>query len=230
MTFAWTPDEYGTLMLPSPDNGKSWNIWIQGRRPYCDRGHWEWGYTGVPGMHSTPDVSYYFMRQTTAQAEMEEWLHRRLNGNPVNKGKIAQLGADDVKPQHALSQEHGWKWKVKNEKLLEFKILHEGKSIVGTLKEKKADTGRYWTFDLNGVEVDHSDCFPRSYLILEHALQEVEEFFVWRLLKNAIEIPGLITGSPRPVGNTLEEALIKDDQKRPKVTSIKEKSRSKYSF
>lgn len=78
-TQAWTPDDYGTLNLhPVPGA----HAWIQGRRPYCDRGHWEWGATGVPADHRLAP-SYYFMRLDVAQAEVEGFLARALFGESL---------------------------------------------------------------------------------------------------------------------------------------------------
>lgn len=209
MSFAWTPDEYGTLMLSSEDKGESWNLWIQGRRPYCDRGHWEWGYTGVPGKEKTPDVSYYFMRQETAQAELEEWLHRRMKGEAHRKGKIENLSPEQLILQHEASSQLKSNWVIKSEKTLEYHLQYRDQDIVARIKEKKSDTGRYWVLDVENLDIDGSDCFPRNYLILDHAIQETEDFFVWRMLKQAIEIPEPIVGNRRPVTDFLANTLAK---------------------
>lgn len=52
--------------------------WITRRPGYCDRGHWAAHVEAVPGLDEQDEFPRYFMRKTTAQTELVEFLAWRL--------------------------------------------------------------------------------------------------------------------------------------------------------
>lgn len=182
----WTPDEYGTLNLyPGMRNA---HLWVQGRRPYCDRGHWEWGWEGLP-VRADVQPSYYFMHLETALGEIELWVKR------LTAPQKTQASPTPCLPQtnHPEAVAHGWAWKPAGNSFA-FQAGQGDDRVDLLLTPHQGPLGPY--FELAATHVPHldaSDCFPRVYLNQDNAVREAEAFSVWRLLKIPAEIPGPLT-------------------------------------
>lgn len=208
---AWQADDHGTLMLHLSSSEGGPYVYLQGRRPYCDRGHWEWGSMGISANHRQAP-SYYFMRLDTAQAEVEAWLGR-LVGQAHQGPTLADLPNEGrALFQQPQGQDLGWAWAPGDKAhTLNAHALDpaSGEPVVLTLTETQGETGPLWTLTQQGVpNADDADRFPRVYLDLGHAQQEAEDFLAWRLLKVACEYPRRFElGESRPLNDALAQAL-----------------------
>lgn len=211
---AWKSDDYGTLLLhPQPDNPHVY-VYLQPRRPYCDRGHWEWGNLGIVyDRREAP--SYYFMRQEVLRAEVEAWLGR-LAGMRHEGLTLAELPAQFETPfKQSQGRDAGWQWKTGEKPgtvQAHAKDPTTGNPVVLTLTETDGRGGPIWTLTQEGVpNLDDADRFPRTYLDLGHAHQEVEDFLAWRLLKVACEFPDRFEGVVHPLPAELSSRLAQWD-------------------
>lgn len=211
---AWQSDDYGTLLLhPQPENPHVY-LYLQPRRPYCDRGHWEWGNLGIVyDRREAP--SYYFMRQEVLRAEVEAWLGR-LTGLRYEGPRFRDLPDEGRRPfQQAHGRDQGWAWGPSDSPhALEARAEDPatGTPVVLTLTEYEGRQGPVWTLTQTGVpNLDDADRFPRTYLSLEHAQQEVEDFLAWRLLKVACEFPDRFEGVVHPLPAELSSRLAQWD-------------------
>jgi len=206
---AWQADNHGTLMLHPFPKDPSTYVYLQGRRPYCDRGHWEWGSLGIFADHRLAP-SYYFMRQETARAEVEAWL-ARVSGQAYQGPTLADLpnqGRALFQEPHGQTQ--GWAWAPDEKGGLQVRASdpQSGKPVVLKLEEIQGVGGPAWRVTAEGVpNLDDADRFPRIYLDLAHAKQEVEDFLAWRLLKVACEIPHRFENETRPLNHGLVQRL-----------------------
>lgn len=204
MTTQWISDQYGTYNLFPEGIAEDVHLIIQARRPYCDRGHWEFFFNGCPSkmvegaFFTVP--SYYYMRRETAIEEAELWLRQTL-GYPSN------IGSPDFKKFDGLfNQADGkskeWSWTAHCNGLETYvdgnilSISHKDEPHPHFVLEAILEDG-----------LDHSDKFPRKYLSLDHAIQEAEDFLAWRILKIPTEIPAPTAFPERNVSPALEEAL-----------------------
>ena len=190
-TPTWRSDAHGTYSL-QPATADGGHVWIQGRRPYCDRGHWEWGTLGVNvDRRHHPEPSYYFMRLDNALAEVEEWL-RRLQ----RPGTSPALCPGSF--THGASPELDGRWEETDTGL----VAHvPGTEVRLTLTPVATPSGPTFRLDATGVpHLDEADRFPRRYFCAPLAQQEAEEFLAWRLLQRPAEVPGPIERPDRPLG------------------------------
>lgn len=210
-SLAWQSDSYGTLLLHLSADEQGGYAYIQARRPYCDRGHWEWGNLGIDANHRQAP-SYYFMRQAVAQAEVEAWLGR-LTGQSYTGPRLADLpNAGEGPFSQPNGKEQGWAWglgALPRSLEVHAKDPESGAQVSLVLTESEGDTGPLWTLTQQGLpNIDDADRFPRVYLDLTHARQEVEDFLAWRLLKVACELPyPLEEGIRRPLPAELAQRL-----------------------
>lgn len=199
----WECDEHGTQVLRLDILGGGY-LWIQGRRPYCDRGHWEWGFEGLHQRNiDLPAPSYYYMRKERLMEELETWLSRLCGAALKDETFPAQTSA--------FSQGHGaqpgWEWTPHTDGTLTAFIGQPGKPTVKALIERvEGRSGTHFVFTLpeGDLNLDHSDRFPRVYMRLETAMAEAEELLGWRLLKLPAEIPHPLSEPARPVGELLK--------------------------
>ena len=177
---AWTSDEYGTSNLRLQDGT---HVWIQARRSYCDRGHWEWGCTGL---NNAEGPSYYFMRLDRARHQVQSWLSRQY----PDIQPPACLASPAPEFQHPEGQRNGWRWEVSEHGW----IAHAGPSqILVSLPDEKGDV----IVQALGIDsLDTSDRFPRRYMDLSTAIAEMEDFLAWRLSKVHAEHPGPLDHAP----------------------------------
>lgn len=162
---AWQADDHGTLMLHLSSSEEGPYVYLQGRRPYCDRGHWEWGSLGIVANHRQAP-SYYFMRLDTAQAEVEAWLGR-LVGQVHQGPTLADLpneGRTLFQQRHG--QDLGWAWAPGDKAhTLNAHAVNPstGEPVVLTITETHGETGPLWTLTHQGVpNADDADRFPRG--------------------------------------------------------------------
>lgn len=189
----WTCDDYGTTNLRTPAGG---HIWMQARRPYCDRGHWEWGSTGLP---HDPGItpSYYFMDLERGRDEIERWLGRVLGGEQA-PCTLPQISGSFTRED---GREAGWQWRQDGKRL-----VAEAGQVRLLLRPDPASGSLVMTAD--GIEsLDDSDRFPRRYLDGATAVAEAEDFLAWRLLQHPTQIPGPLAHAPIPVSQRLAEQL-----------------------
>lgn len=189
-TPAWNSDEYDTLLLHPKTGDAGLYVYMQARRPYCDRGHWEWGNMGI-NYDRQEAPSYYFMRQAVLRAEVEAWLGR-LAGEQQAGPRLADLAnGGEARFEQSNGQALGWAWSPGRaaHTLEAHATLPSGDAaVVLTLTEHEGTGGPVWTLTQEGVpNLDDADRFPRTYLNLNHAKQEAEDFLAWRLLKVASE-------------------------------------------
>ena len=207
-TSSWKGDEHGTLVLPGSEIGLEHGFaWIQPRRSYCDRGHWDWGTQGLPFYSGeNPEPSHYFMRLDNGIAEIEAWLARNLGAK--HQGKRLSDLADSQAFSHGEGQGLAWKWERQGNTLTTSIESEEG-TVQASLREKQTATGTVFVFDVEkGIPtLDDSDRFPRTYLDLDRALDEIETFFAWRLLKVPTEIPYRLDKTDKLMGKTLSQAV-----------------------
>lgn len=203
----WNADPHGSygLHCPSPMGGEA-HVWIQGRRPYCDRGHWEWGNMGLPMQEMRKDQpSYYFMHLDVALAEVESWLGRHGLAPPSPSTHTApeerafRLEGPDGVLSSAWSQVDGATWKAQ--------VGTQAAPVVATLEEQPSPKGPVFVLSVSGIDtLDDSDAFPRTYLQADHAQKEAEAFLAWRLLRQPAAVPGPIQLPPRPLGGPVPTA------------------------
>lgn len=198
----WQCDEHGTQNLNPVIDGVRGHVWIQARRPYCDRGHWEWGNMGLRIDRSTlPTPSYYFMHRDNAVAEIEEWV-ARMQGATSPTRSIDDLGETGFSQAQGIEQ--GWHWRRNEQGALMAIASNEGGLVQLALREVQVQGGPAFVLAVEaGMEHDGADCFPRTYLDLDRAIMETEAFLAWRLLQKPTAIPGPIQESDRPVGALL---------------------------
>lgn len=160
-----------------------------------------------------PSPSYYFMRKERLREELEEWV-LRATGNKTQGPGVSSIGATaPMTAQAALPL--GASWEKTSENTLETLIeLADADPVRASVREIQSSTGPVFVFDVQGLEVDGSDRFPRAYLNLTRAMEEAEEFFAWRLLKTPAQTPGPLQDPDRPVGAALNAALVNDRPKR----------------
>lgn len=199
---AWTLDERGILNLKPHIQGLEAHLWVQARRTYCDRGHWEWGAVSViqdPALAREP--AYYFMRWETAVEEVELWLARQLNGATGKAVEsIPLLGTEAADFSQAVGQARGWQWRDagRNRRVAEADGAQATLSLTGTGQVR---------VEMAGVAgLDHADLFPRHYLSLANAVAETEAFLAWRLLEVPTQIPGPLAVEAPAVGEALAQA------------------------
>lgn len=173
MTLSWTLTPHSSFEArPELSRQDPWHFWISPRQHYCDRGHWEWGYTGLmdPVLQQYMP-SYYFMSIDTALAEVEEFMHRASAGHPAPTATRA-LPAFDQK---------GWMAKKSDGSYHTMRASAQGPVMVN-IAPHATPYGQVWVADVEGIEtLDHSDAFPRVYMFKESALSEMERFLKWRL-------------------------------------------------
>ena len=185
-------------------DGLEGHVWVQARRTYCDRGHWEWGNQGLMvDREQLPTPSYYFMHREHALAEAEEWL-ARMQGAKSGSPYVSSIETD-----REFTQPHGaqlgWTWHKQGEDRLVAQALHEGKLATLCLTQAQARGGPIFVLSVEGgLEFDSADRFPRVYLDLDRAMKETEAFLAWRLLEQPAEIPGPLQDPARPVGELLQ--------------------------
>ncbi len=195
---AWQADDHGTLILRPHAQDPTAYVYLQGRRPYCDRGHWEWGCSGILADH-TQAPSYYFMRLETARQEVEAWLGR-LAGLPYKGHTLIDLPTPWEAPfEQEPGRSLGWEWKSgAGSRMVHAHVTdpNTGAAVVLTITENAGLHGPVWTVTQEGLaNVDASDRFPRVYMSLAHAQEETEAFLAWRLLEAACEHPHRLTSS-----------------------------------
>lgn len=208
-THSWESDQHGTLVLPGKVIGHEGGFaWIQPRRNYCDRGHWDWGTQGLPFYSDkVPTPSYYFMRLDNGLAEIESWLARQLGGQ--YQGRTIHELNNTVNFSYVPGQHMELSWQKQDNSMQAFFPGKEGQ-IVARLVEKNTDSGPVFIFDAQGIgTLDDSDRFPRAYMDLDRALDEIESFFAWRLLKIPTEIPHRFEEGTKPMGAVLSAVLDK---------------------
>jgi hypothetical protein len=202
---AWTTDEYGTSNLHLPGGG---HVWIQARRTYCDRGHWEWGSTGI-SQDPTRTPSYYYMDLARCRAEVEQWLMEVLGG--VTAPGRDHLAAGTFSNPHG--RQAGWTWQQQGQDLVA--VAADARLRLDFLP---SDGSAVVTAE--GIpSLDGSDRFPRRYLDADVAQAEVEDFLAWRLLEIPKQIPGPLRHDPIAVRPDLA-ALVETPtppQRRPKA-------------
>lgn len=182
----WESDEYGTSVLRLPDGAY---VWLQGRRPYCDRGHWEWGSIGLP--HDGDEPSHYFMTLAIAREQVERFVATRLG--------LDLPAPDQTHPSngqlfdHAVGRTQDWRWVHQPNKLLAV----AGQATLELSWDPKNPAAV--VLIASGIDgLDSADCFPRNYIGLAAAVKEVESFLAWRLSKVPEEIPGPLNHQPLP--------------------------------
>lgn len=189
-SWQWHSDEHGTYNLKA--SRPALHVYIQPRRPYCDRGHWQLNWIGLPQPDSHV-ASLYFHRLESAITEAERWVHRGLTGQaavpacPDIETALAQRSTS--LPWHRTAQ--GWEIQING--------------LTMTLEEQATAAGPLWRWDASlkgphGLEgLDDSDAFPRYFLDPAVALDEAECFRQWRLEQAPIEHPQAIALPPRAV-------------------------------
>lgn len=205
-TPSWKSDIHGTLVLSgdllgSPDGF----TWLQGRQPYCDRGHWDWGTQGI-AVHelnkTAPMPTHYFMHLETGRLEIEAWLARGLGA--MHSGRTVDTLNQDLDFQAQIAKGEAWTW-AREGKTLYTVIERDGQSVEATIEQKETPSGPVFIFDIqSGIPtLDDADRFPRAYMDLDHALSEAEHFFVWRLLNIPAERPYRFENTDIPVSAQL---------------------------
>lgn len=179
----WELTEHRTIELkPHFDEVGTWHMWLQERQSYCDRGHWNWGYTGL-SVQGVLEPSLYYLSWENALLELEEFAVRTITGNP------------SAFSNRALPKFSENEWIVdKSDK--SFNKMMNGKNggIFIKVSPDTSPTGPIWISEISGIdELDASDGFPRIYLHKEVALAETENFLKWRLNKERFEHPYDVT-------------------------------------
>lgn len=173
MTLSWTLTPHSSFEShPELSRQDAWHFWISPRQHYCDRGHWEWGYTALldPVLQQYMP-SYYFMSVHTALAEVEEFMHRASTGHPAPTA-TRDLPSFDAK---------AWMVKKDNGSYHTMRASDRG-AVMVSVTPHATPYGQVWVAEVKGVEtLDHSDAFPRVYMFKESALSEMERFLKWRL-------------------------------------------------
>jgi hypothetical protein len=205
-TPSWKSEDHGTLVLNGSAIGQGEGfVWIQARRAYCDRGHWDWGIQGLPFQPDiAPTPSYYFMRMDNGVAEIEAWLSRQM-GATYQGRTLADM---DDSAAFARNQPMSGTWEKQGNTLMTRLPSSEG-NVQATLTEKQTLSGPVFVFDIQGISsIDDSDRFPRAYMDLDRALDEIESFFSWRLLQVPSEIPARLEDINKPMGETLLQSTL----------------------
>ncbi len=177
MKNSWRVTEYNSFEINDVFNSNPWHVWIQPRQNYCDRGHWDWGNTGMGNFSRNPEPSYYYMSLHTALLELEEYVFRVNNGFPSPTRTRSTPDFDT----------NAWIFKKSDGTYNHMRNTPQGGVIV-TVTPEESPTGQVWVAEIEGIEsLDHSDAFPRVYLHKEAALSEMERFLKWRLEKVPFE-------------------------------------------
>lgn len=196
---SWQGDEHGTLCL-HPDGPGGGFAWIQARRPYCDRGHWDWGSQGieVDATHVRAP-SYYFMHLDNAIAEVESWL-LALRGQPTASEPIDETVDERVR---------GTGWERVDDRLEAIVPGPDG-LVNARITAGQDRAGTVFELAIDGIaSLDDSDRFPRHYRNLDVALTEANDFLAWRLTEIPADKPRSLHDYSRPVGQELGQVLGK---------------------
>lgn len=177
MKNSWLVTDYNSFEIKDSFASNPWHVWIQPRQNYCDRGHWDWGNSGMGNFSRHPEPSYYFMSLQTALLELEEYLFRVHNGAP------APTQTRDLPTFDAST----WVFKKSDSSYNHMRNTPNG-GVVVTISSSDSETGPIWIADIEGIDtLDSADAFPRVYLHKESALSEMERFLKWRLEKTPFE-------------------------------------------
>lgn len=177
MKNTWRVTEYNSFEIHDSFNAQPWHIWVQPRQNYCDRGHWDWGHTGMGSFTRNPEPSYYYMSVHTAMLELEEFLFRVHNGCPSPSLTRTLPNFDN----------NMWIFKKSDGTYNHMRNTPHGGVIV-TVSPDESETGPVWVADIEGISgLDGGDAFPRVYYHKEAALSEMERFLKWRLEKTPFE-------------------------------------------
>lgn len=204
---SWKSDVHGTLVLPGDLLGAPDGFaWLQGRQHYCDRGHWDWGTQGI-AVHAlkeaAPMPAHYFMHLENGRLEIEAWLARGLGA--AHSGRtIETLSEGDIDFQAPNTKGEGWSWE-RDGNTLHAMIEREEQKVQATITQQDTPSGPVFVFDVqSGIPtLDDADCFPRSYMDLDRALDEAENFFSWRLLKVPTQSPYRFENTEIPLSTPL---------------------------
>jgi len=133
-------------------------------------------------------------------------------GHAAQGPHLAELPARLETPfEQPQGRDAGRKWKTGEKPgtvQAHAKDPNTGNPVVLTLTETEGRGGPIWTLTQEGVpNLDDADRFPRTYLDLGHAQQEVEDFLAWRLLKVACEFPDRFEGVVHPLPADLASRL-----------------------
>lgn len=177
MKNSWQVTEHNSFEIKDSFASHPWHIWIQPRQNYCDRGHWDWGNSGMAHFSRNPEPSYYFMSLHTALLELEEYLFRVHNGFPAPTQTRVLPSFDS----------NTWVFKKSDGSYNHMRNTSNG-GVVVTVAPSESETGPVWVADIEGIEsLDGADAFPRVYLHKESALSEMERFLKWRIEHVAFE-------------------------------------------
>lgn len=177
MKNTWLVTDHNSFEIKDTFAGHPWHVWIGPRQNYCDRGHWDWGSTGLCNASREPEPSYYFMSLQTALLEIEEYVFRAHNGMPT---PTAARSLPEYDPAT-------WVVKKSDGSYNHMRNTPQG-GLVVTVSPMDSETGPVWVADIEGIDsLDHSDAFPRVYMHKESALSEMERFLKWRLEKSPFE-------------------------------------------
>lgn len=177
---SWLPEGDGVLHRYPVVDGLEGHAWLQARRPYCDRGHWEWGWSGLAG-DGGPEPSYYFMDLERMALEVQAWL-QRLEGRWALEPEDVPVGPAAYEP----AADAGWAWTGDPDAR---HLAHADARL--TLVREAHPTGSCWTLTAEGIDgLDSADRFPRHYLSLTRAVREAESFLAWRMLRIPEAFPG----------------------------------------
>lgn len=204
----WELTEYRTIELKQYfGEVGTWHMWLQERQSYCDRGHWNWGYTGLSAHHDVVEPSLYYLSWEAALTELEEFAVRTLTGSPsaITSRKLPNFSENE--------------WVVdKSDKSFNKMLNGKNGGIFVKVSPHTGPTGPIWISEISGIdELDASDGFPRIYLHKEIALAETERFLKWRLNKEPFEYPYDVTsfieevsqnGQPPECLNISEQLLL----------------------
>jgi hypothetical protein len=189
-TPTWHSDAFGTYVLEPPQGGR---VWIEAQPYHSDRGHWS---LGLQSLRSPDGVepSLYFMEMDTAIREAELWLARTA-GRPVGL-------QDEESLPPGLRQE----WTIaKLAGHVAWTSKHGETTTVVFMEGTEDDP--LWKVEIDHLDLDDGDVFPRHFLRLEHAVLEAEAFLRWRINKVPAEASGPIDLPPREVDPVIARHL-----------------------
>ena len=191
-TPTWQRDAFGTYVLEPPQGGR---VWIEAQPYHSDRGHWSLGLQSLRSPDGA-EPSVYFMEMDTAIREAELWL-ARMAGRPVGLQDEESL-PPGLRQDWDIDQTAGQTaWQSRMGDVATTRIF-----MAGTEEDP------LWRVEIEGIEMDGADAFPRHYLRLEHAALETEAFLRWRLTKVPAETSGPIDLPPREVDPVIARHLV----------------------
>lgn len=187
----WRADDTGAYSLMPVSTSETGHVWIQGRRPYCDRGHWEWGHMGLPMQAAfAVQPSYYFMHFDTALAAVEDWLIRRNGGGEPSPGRLRVGPCTNAPLDRTLPE-----WSLTGGGVCTVWQAPDGSAATATIHPVPEG----FELSVSGVEADAADLFPRHFARAEWAQKEAEAFLMWRLHRKPAEVPGPVSRPDRRV-------------------------------